>query len=129
MLPCNLCRTLTEESDLTGGVCSVCSPWWPSVKSKVELTPAWQKDAEECKFSDDIMSIEEFNHLSKNVVPVVPLCGCRIGVVGSIGLVGERIQRETHGTIGRVVDLEVLVIGGSFGVFAEEQRAVLCCGK
>ena len=62
MLPCNLCRTLTEESNLSGGVCSVCSPWWPSVKSKVELTPAWQKDAEECKFSDDIMKwIEENN--------------------------------------------------------------------
>ena len=62
MLPCNLCRTLTEESDLSGGVCSVCSPWWPSVRSKIELTPSWQKDAEECKFSEDIMKwIEENN--------------------------------------------------------------------
>ena len=62
MLPCNLCRTLTVESDLSGGVCSVCSPWWPSVRSKIELTPSWQKDAEECKFSEDIMKwIEENN--------------------------------------------------------------------
>ncbi len=62
MVPCNLCRTPTEENNLTGGVCSVCSPWWPSVKSMVELTPAWQKDAEECEFSDEIMRwIEENN--------------------------------------------------------------------
>ena len=66
MLPCNLCRTLTEESNLSGGVCSVCSPWWPSVKSKVELTPTWQKDAEDCKFSEDIMKWIKENNLQPN---------------------------------------------------------------
>ena len=66
MLPCNLCRTLTEESNLSGGVCSVCSPWWPSVKSKVELTPTWQKDAEDCKFSEDIMKWINENNLQPN---------------------------------------------------------------
>lgn len=55
MVPCNLCRTLTEDEDLMGGLCYVCTPWWPTVKSKVELTPAWQRDAEECNLSDDTM--------------------------------------------------------------------------
>ena len=67
MVPCNLCRTPTEENNLTGGVCSVCSPWWPSVKSMVELTPTWQKDAEECEFSDETMTWIEEN----NIQPVV----------------------------------------------------------
>ena len=63
MIPCNLCRTPTEEKELSGGVCYVCSPWWPSVKSKVELTPAWQNDAEQCELSDDTMTWIEENKI------------------------------------------------------------------
>ena len=63
MIPCNLCRTLTEGEELMGGLCCVCTPWWPTVKSKVELTPAWQRDAEECKLSDDTMKWIEENEI------------------------------------------------------------------
>ena len=61
----------------------------------------------------------------KEIVPVIPLLGRRIGVVGSVGLVGERVEREAHRAIGRVVDLEVLVVGGPFRILTEEQVAGL----
>jgi len=55
MEPCNLCRTLTNVEELSSGLCCVCTPWWPTVKSKVELTPAWQRDAEECDLTAKTM--------------------------------------------------------------------------
>ena len=64
----------------------------------------------------------------EKVVPEIPL-GCRrVGVVGTVGLVGDGVQGEAHRTIGRVVDLEVLVVGGTFGCLAEEEVAGLAAG-
>ena len=46
----------------------------------------------------------------EDVVPEIPCCCSGIGVVGTIGLVGDRVEREAHRPVGRVVDLEVFVV-------------------